>query len=603
MFNVLGKLFEMLDRRDRRRLYALLALIVFSGLMDMVGIAGILPFLSVITEPELIRTNATLAWLHGLLGSPDDETFIFYLGCGLFAFLMLSLAVKLASSYAVSRFGHMRRYHTGRRLLAAYMEQPYVWFLRRNSSDLSKIVLHDIDQMIGSAIIPSINILARIVSVAFLVALMIAVEPQVALISAVVLGGTYVLVFLFVRHRLQRIGVTLVTSSKDRFRVTNEALGGIKDVKLMGLEPFYEGRFRPPALRHARALIGQTVISELPRYVLEALTFGGMILIILVLLARADGSLTEILPSLGLFALAGLRLLPAIQRIYAAMTNIRSGTPALDLVYNDLMNMERAAARPAPATDRASASRLPLTRAITLQDVSYGYPGSDQPVVDGLDMTLEARSSIGIVGGTGAGKTTLIDLLLGLLRPDAGRISVDGTELDATTLRAWQNNVGYVPQSIYLVDDTVAANIAFGIPEAERDMAAVERAARLAELHDFVTTELPDGYMTETGERGVRLSGGQRQRIGIARALYHDPEVLILDEATSALDNLTERAVMDAVRNLGHDKTIVMIAHRLSTVQSCDRLYLMERGRIAAQGSYAELIERSETFRDMAAAS
>jgi ABC-type multidrug transport system fused ATPase/permease subunit len=276
---------------------------------------------------------------------------------------------------------------------------------------------------------------------------------------------------------------------------------------------------------------------------------------------------------------------------------MRFAGPALDALHTDLTTTSAPpAAAPAPAP-------LRLRDRLVLRDVRYSYPGAERPALAGLDLAIGANTTVGLVGSTGAGKTTAVDVVLGLLEPDGGALEVDGVTIDAANRRAWQRALGYVPQQIFLTDDSVAANIALGVPPAEIDTAAVERAARIAELHDFVTGELPQGYATAIGERGVRLSGGQRQRIGIARALYHDPDVLILDEATSALDNRTERAVMDAVHNLGRAKTIVMIAHRLSTVRDCDTIFVLEQGRCVAAGHYDELLDRSRSFRELAQAS
>ena len=314
---------------------------------------------------------------------------------------------------------------------------------------------------------------------------------------------------------------------------------------------------------------------------------------------NGDGALTSVLPILGLLGVAGLRILPALQQVYHLLSLLRGGRPIFDLIVEELETLQKSAAANA-VVGAGKDQILKLDTELSLEDVVYAYPETNRSVLAGLSLTIPVNTTVGIVGGTGAGKTTAIDVLLGLLFPQSGTIKVDDTPVERKTLRAWQNNVGYVPQQIFLVDATVAANIAFGVPEHEIDMDAVERAARLAELHDFVTGELENGYLEEVGERGIRLSGGQRQRIGIARALYHDPQVLILDEATSALDNLTERAVMDAVHNLGDSKTIIMIAHRLTTVQNCDQIFLLERGKLAAQGRYEELVETNATFREMA---
>jgi ABC-type multidrug transport system fused ATPase/permease subunit len=321
-----------------------------------------------------------------------------------------------------------------------------------------------------------------------------------------------------------------------------------------------------------------------------------MLLIILGMLVLQSASLGTILPLLAVYAFAGLRLLPAMQLVYQEVTAIRFNQPALVALHRDITEIR---AREATVVE-ADPTPVPLRERLELIDVHFSYPLAERKALQGLTLSIPARTTVGIVGGTGAGKTTAVDLMLGLLTVQEGTLAVDGKPITAKNMRAWQDNIGYVPQAIFLTDDTVAANIAFGIQPEQVDRAAVERAARIAELHDFVTGELPQGYDTLVGERGIRLSGGQRQRIGIARALYHDPDVLIMDEATSALDNLTEKAVMDAVHNLGHAKTIVLIAHRLTTVQACDTIFMLEHGRLIAQGSYDELLDSSRKFRAMA---
>jgi ABC-type multidrug transport system fused ATPase/permease subunit len=292
--------------------------------------------------------------------------------------------------------------------------------------------------------------------------------------------------------------------------------------------------------------------------------------------------------------MATMRLLPSLQQIYFGMVTIRSAGPVLDVIVADF------ASSPPPLPDpEPDAPPMKLERELALDGVSFAYDSTDRPTLQGVDLTIPARATVGIVGGTGAGKTTLVDLVLGLLSPASGAIRVDGTTLTPDNLRSWRGSIAYVPQTIFLTDDTIAANIAFGVPKAEIDMAAVEHAAQVAALHDFILSDLPAGYETRVGERGVRLSGGQRQRIGIARAMYRDPTLLIMDEATSALDNVTEREVMEAVQRIRGDKTIILIAHRLSTVRSCDTIFLMERGRLLAQGSYDTLLATSAVFRRM----
>jgi ABC-type multidrug transport system fused ATPase/permease subunit len=405
-----------------------------------------------------------------------------------------------------------------------------------------------------------------------------------------------VLIYMRLRGRLHQSGEDMMTALEQRYRTAAEATGGIKDVKLMGLESSYQGQFQKSSIRAARALIRVGIMAELPRYVLEAITFGALLGLVLVLLFRNDGNIAGIVPTLGIFAFSVMRLLPALQQTYHALANIRGSTAAVDLIARDYVEARRMPAATADDTARS----LPVNTALELKDIVFRYASANRPALAGLDLTIPARTTVGLVGGTGAGKTTLVDLILGLLTQNSGDVIVDGTPVTEANRRAWQNSLGYVPQSIFLTDDTVAANIAFGVPKDQIDRAAMERAARAAALHDFVMTDLAQGYETMVGERGIRLSGGQRQRIGIARALYRTPSLLIMDEATSALDNITERVVMEAVQNIRADTTIILIAHRLTTVKDCDRIFLMEKGRIAASGTYDQLVSGNATFRNMA---
>jgi ABC-type multidrug transport system fused ATPase/permease subunit len=306
------------------------------------------------------------------------------------------------------------------------------------------------------------------------------------------------------------------------------------------------------------------------------------------------GGFENTLPIVALYAFVGYRLMPALQQIYGAVTYLRFAGPAINILHADLISLHKI------DSQEANVKPMIFNQAITLTNIVYSYPNAPQSTLKGINLSIPARSTIAFVGTTGSGKTTSVDVILGLLEPQEGSLKVDGQVISDANRRQWQSTIGYVPQQIYLSDDTVVANIAFGVSLKDVDLKAVERAAMVANLHDFVTNTLPQGYSTKVGERGVRLSGGQRQRIGIARALYHNPQVLILDEATSALDGLTEQAVMDAVNNLGHEMTIILIAHRLSTVRQCDQIFVLESGKVGAAGTYEELISSSQHFAAMA---
>jgi ABC-type multidrug transport system fused ATPase/permease subunit len=593
------KLLDLMTPRERRQFWGILGLIMFSGLAEMLSVASILPFIAVLANPDMLERNGRVAEIYHALDFASRESFLIFLGSAVFGIVVFGLLFVTLTHYVIYRFTGMRAYSIGRRLLSGYLHQPYTWFLNRHSATLGASVLSEVNHVVNQAMQPAMMLLPHAVVAAFLIALLVAVRPVAALIAAGLIVGSYVAIYLGVRRYLGNLGQDKHRTNKQKFRIANEALGGIKDVKLMGLESSYLGQFDAVARRLAVVLAQSKIVSELPRNLLKAVALGGILFFILFLLVTGDSSLGEVLPILALYAFAGIRLFPALQQVYAAMTHMRFAQPVLERLHKDMAEIERGA-RAAAGPAAGAQPPLRLRERLELVDVDYAYPMAERAAVSGLGLTIAANTTVGIVGGTGAGKTTAVDLILGLLLPQSGEIRVDGTPVTAANRRAWQDNIGYVPQQIFLIDDSISANIAFGLPKDRIDQAAVERAARVAELHGFVTQELPQGYDTFVGERGVRLSGGQRQRIGIARALYHDPDVLILDEATSALDNLTERAVMDAVKNLGHAKTIVLIAHRLTTVRDCDVIFMLERGRLVAQGSYDELLESSHKFRAMA---
>ncbi len=664
MLDIIRKLRHLLDRRERRNAVLLFFLILATGIMEAVGVASIMPFLSVLSNPEVVQENPYLSYVYNGLGFSSPQSFLLFTGVVVFVVVVSGLGLKAFTQYALARFTQMRNYSISTRLLRAYLARPYSWFLNRHSSDLGKTVLSEVQQVITNALLPTAQFIANAVIALCLIAMLVMVDVWVALFAAALLGGSYGLVYVVLRKYLSRIGADRVKANRERFQIAQEALGGIKEVKAAGLEAGYLSSFGRPAHRFARRQAANMIIGQLPQFILQAVAFGGILAIVLILMAARGGDLGQILPTLGVFAFAGQRLLPALQQVYQNATKMRFGKPALDSLYADLEGASNEALQ-----SNRNIEPLPLKKSLELKNIGFTYPDAKQPAIQDIDLHIPACTTVGLAGSTGAGKTTLVDIIMGLLPPDHGQLLVDnkpifsdkshfsgdgeritdnrsqspdnksqltdnrslitacpvkqhevlpgedrgftGDNLSSSadnrqritdnTLRRWQRALGYVPQQIFLADDTVAANIAFGVPAEEIDLQAVERAASIAELHDFVLQELPHGYQTTVGERGVRLSGGQRQRIGIARALYHDPDVLILDEATSALDNLTEKAVMDAVHNLARQKTIVMIAHRLSTVQKCDCIFLLEYGRLIGQGTYDQLLDKSHEFRRMAA--
>ena len=508
MLATYARLLGLLDRQERRQVAGLMVLILVLGFLELAGVASILPFLAVLSDPDLVRTNPWLAGIHDALGFAGTDGFLFFLGLCTVTLVVAGQAVKAVTIYLITRFSCYRELTLSQRLLSRYLHQPYVWFLERHSAELGARVLNEVGKVVHGALIPALRLVVQVTVTATIVILLFLVDPTVAAATVIVIGGTYGIIAVLARRYLRRLGDDRLAANAEAWRATHEAFGGIKDVKLLGIEDAYLERYRDPAARLARRTAAFTVVSEMPRYVLEAIVFGGMVLLLILMLRSGGGGLGAVIPTVGLFAFAGARLFPAIQQVYSCVSSIRFSAPALDRLVQDLDG--EAPSPPGPA------ERIPFAERIELRDVVFRYPTGTRASLERLSLSIPANSTVGIVGPSGAGKTTLVDVILGLLVPQSGALVVDGVTVTPDRLPGWQRQLGYVPQEIFLTDDTLAANIALGIPPNRIDMAAVERAARAAELHDFVGSDLPQGYLTALGERGVRLSGGQRQRVGIA---------------------------------------------------------------------------------------
>ena len=587
-----AKLYDLMDPSERKRFFLLLPAVTAMALMQVVGIASVLPFLALVTDPTVVETNALLARVYDALGFSGMNAFLVFAGVAALVLLVVSNGFTAFVEWLLLRYSWHLNHDLSVKLLREYLAKPYVFFLDRNTAGLATNILSEVKQAVRGFVLAALQLLSRGVVTLFVLGLLVALYPMLALMTFGFLGAAYGITFLLVRRGMAESGRLRSQADRARFQAASEALSGIKDIRILGREEPFLRRFERHSRVYEAQMARQQVIAAVPRYAFETIAFGGMLMIVLILLMRGQG-VQEIVPTLGVFAFATMRLLPALQSLFAALSALRFSTPSIDVLHRDLEALGR---HPAPSKPVAP---LPFRESIELRGVTFRYPGTPKPVIHGFDLSIAANTTVALVGATGSGKTTTVDILLGLLEPEEGELLVDGVPITDENRRAWQANLGYVPQQIYLADDTIAANIAFGVRREEIDMAAVERAARLANVHDFIVGELPDGYGTMVGERGVRLSGGQRQRLGIARALYHDPKVLVFDEATSALDNVTEESIFRAVSDLGKSKTIVMIAHRMTTVRGCDVIYVLDRGAVQAQGTYHDLLERSPLFRSM----
>jgi ATP-binding cassette, subfamily B, bacterial PglK len=597
-FVSLKKAWALLDAQERHTSLKVLAVMVIGAFAAAVMVGSVYPFLAVLSNPDLITDMPVLAWAYKTGGFTSEYNFLFALGVGAIVIILVANAFMILQTWAVNRYSQMRVHAISRRLLEKYLAQPYEFFLGRHSGDMSTNILAEAQLVVGQFLRPLAEAISASLTIAAVAITLFAADPLVATLSIGLFSLTYIAIATSTRRYLRVMGTTRAKANSERFRIAGEALSGIKDIKLLGREASYLDRFSGPSLKMAQSQVSVNVISQAPRFGIQVIAFGGIIVLCLALVdpegLQEREALGNILPVIGLLAFAGQRLMPELQKLYQSMVEMTAGMAALERVYEDLLFGTNA------KLDRTQPAPLGLHKMLELDAVSYSYPDAEATGIRNVSIQIRAGERIGIVGASGAGKTTLADVILGLLTPQSGTIRSDGTTITSETLRAWQQTVGYVPQDIFLTDASLRENIALGLRHAEIDNDKVERASRIAQLHQFAMSELPDGYSTLIGERGVRLSGGQRQRIGVARALYHDANLIVFDEATSALDNLTEREVMAAMQDLPQDRTTIMIAHRLSTVKVCDRIVVMDNGRVADVGTWDELLKRNETFQMLA---
>lgn len=597
MIDLIRKVWGLFTPREHMKVLWLVGASILTAMLQVVGVASILPFLSLLAQPQLVFDNHWINFVYRLVGFSSSQIFLIFLGFVVFGLMVASNVLEAGTVALSQRFIWGTNHKLSTRLLKAYLARPYVTFLRRNSADLGKNILMEVQNFTNGILSPLIDLIVAGTSTLFVISLLIFLDPVLAVLVSIILGGAYGVTFMVIRKRLRNIGKKRLAANTMRFKTVNEALGGVKDVKVFGKEAHFVERFSFPSLSYTGLNATSQILKVIPQYILETVAFGGILLIVLYLMAVKD-DVRQIIPVVGLYAFAGYRLMPSLRQIFAAISQMRFHQVVVQSLFQDLQTSTES---PVQETERYSRLQtLCFERSIQLSNVTFSYPGTTEPVIRDVDLTIQRNQVIGFVGPTGAGKTTLVDILLGLVTPQTGFLIVDGVRLTPDNIRIWQTMLGYVPQHIYLLDDTITRNIAFGVPPLEIDKLAVERAARIANLHEFIVNDLPAGYETSIGERGVRLSGGQRQRIGIARALYHDPDILIMDEATSSLDGITEDSVMKAIDNIVKTKTLIMIAHRLTTVRDCDIIYLVEDGRIVAEGGYLELMKTNPMFKSMA---
>lgn len=595
MLKRLKTLFKLLTPEQRKRLIGLQVLVVFMAFAEVAGVAAIGPFMALVGDISLLEGDGKLAQLYTLSGFENPRDFLFWLGIAVLIALSGAAAVSMYTTWRLSLYAAQVGAEISSRLYKHYMQQPWLFHASGSSSQLTNRIAQEAGRVTNVVIQPLMQMNAKGVLALVMATAIFIFNPLVALAGLLMFGLAYVILYKTVRRRLSQNGRAISQSNQQRFKLMNEGFGGIKDTLLLGRQAEFNQRFEYSSHRLGQAQGVTRGLSQVPRYAMELIAFGAVIFLVLYLLSAYDGNLGNILPILSVYALAGFKLLPAFQQMYTSLAQVKGNIASFDSIEEDLVasqNIEDI--KPASMAGKLSPKKL-----IKLDNISFSYPGKDDNALSELTLDIPVNQVIGLVGASGSGKSTAIDILLGLIEPQSGSLIVDGEEIKGEKKRSWQNNVGFVPQAIFLADSSIRENIAFGIPPDEIDESRITRAAQMAHL-DELLERLPEGLNTRVGERGIQLSGGQRQRIGIARALYDDAEVLVLDEATSALDGITEKLVMDAIHDFSGKKTIIMIAHRLTTVKQCDSIYILENGSVLDKGHYDDLVSRNKTFQKMA---
>jgi len=589
---MIKKIFHFL-LQEKKSFIILLFVIFITALLETLGVLSILPFVAVLSNPKLIETNVFLNTIYqktSLIGIVDETKFIIFLGSLSFFGIIISITLRMTSIYLTGRFSFRKESSISTSLMKSYLHQPYVWFLSQNSSNISKTILAEVNHVVHGALGPAVNLLSHSLLTFFLFLMLFLINPILTLTISLGLSISYGLIYYLTRHYLFRLGSDRLQSNTNRFFILNEAFGAFKAVKIGGLEKNYVKNFTKSAHQYAKTLSISQIFIFTPRFILEGIAFGGMIVIVILLINQGRG-FTNIIPILTVYVFAGYRLIPSLQQIYAAFSQLRFSKESLNILYRDIKSFsyfESASSKIDP---------MKFVKNIKLNNICYQYPNNQKLTLKNINITIPINHKIGIVGVTGSGKTTLVDIIIGLINPKIGTISVDDNPVNDSNKRSWQKNIGYVPQQIYLADKSIKNNIAFGLNSEDINLEQVKLVAKISNLHEYVMNELPENYNTIVGERGVRLSGGQIQRIGIARALYHNPQLIVFDEATSSLDNFTEKVVMEAIDNLNNKNvTIIHIAHRLDSLKNCNKIYLLTDGKIKDEGHYNELIKFSEKF-------
>jgi ABC-type multidrug transport system fused ATPase/permease subunit len=579
MRGIIRKLLSLFNKKEKKKLLLLFTMMILAALFETIGIGLIVPLVGIITNPSIVQEQAVLSYVYNVLDFQSTSSFMIFSVIFLLIVFLLKNAYLLLFHYFQYKLILNQQVNLSRRLFKEYLTKPYTFHLQRNSADLLRNVNNEVSRVFQGIIMSSFQLFTELLVILFITTLLLITAPVATLTASVLLGTSVFLFFRFFRKKITDLGKEQQKVSGAMIKWVNQGLGASKEVKVSGKESFFVNAYTKQSQIKANNSRYIMMLEQVPRYFIETLLVSIVLITMLIIIFQGTTT-TQIVTTMALFAMAAFRLMPSINRVVAMITSIRYSYPALDVVYDDLFNIKDDTIKIYNHSSEVviNDGENTFTDSINVNDISFRYPNQKDYSVKDVSLSIPIGSSVAFIGESGAGKTTLVDIILGLFKPEKGKITVDNKNL-FDQKEIWQQKIGYIPQFIFLSDDTIRGNIAFGIDSKDIDDKAVWRALEQAQLKELVEV-LPEGLNTEVGERGVRLSGGQRQRIGIARALYHNPEILFMDEATSALDNETETEIMRAIDCLKGQKTLIIIAHRLTTIENCDVVFTMKNGRI-----------------------
>ncbi len=563
------------------------------GILEVVGVASILPFMELMSKPEAIEESRHLRSAYEFFDFENSRQMLIYFGIGIIALLGLTNAFSIGSLWFQYKLSWNISHNLSTRLLTSFIKKPYSFFLNENTNKIKACVIAEVGSLTGGVMIPLIELVSRAFVSIIIFILLLMVDTKIALLAFAGLGGAYLVIYMLRKNYLTEVGKHRIAMNLLRYKTVAELFDGIKTIMAYKKLKLFYTRFEEASKEFTDVQPRYNLLLMAPKYILEFIAFGG-VLAFTIYLFVTSGNIQNAIPRLTLFAVAGYRLLPALQKVFTAASKIRHHYPVLEKLHGDLLEVTN------DSTDLVgSEATIGFQESLVLENIWFSYENADQPVVQNLSLRIKKGEMVSFVGSTGSGKTTIVDLITGLHKIDKGRIIVDDVVLDADDMSSWQNSIAYVPQEVFLFDDTILRNISLEEDVEKVDMERLQGAAIMADIHEFISSDLPLMYHTEIGEKGVRLSGGQRQRLGLARALYVNPDILILDEATSALDAITEKGVMETIKSLPGNITKILIAHRLSTVKYSDNIYIIDGGEISAQGKFDDLANNNAIFQKM----